>query len=260
MDIINSPGRHAKIYRSLMDKARSRCQNSLSAVRTEWHHVVPSSYGGSDGMHNLVRLTIKEHVFAHHLLFEMSGRKGPMVPAWHWMLTKHDVNVSSCLRKLANRYRGLYSYEMATHLIERGEHNFQSDADGNNQMKSRTEAGLNPAQLWFRWENPKSVHLQLEWSLIRILKPAILGRLVSYPKLANALHLPVMFCRNTAPYVDFDESVNLAHEWWSYHYRLANHESVTSALRRLQEAHCRGLTSFNVENLELPCKTYFLQT
>ena len=58
----------------------------------ELHHIVPRSFGGSDEPKNLVALTAKEHLIAHHLLYKVHGA-GKMGSAY-WMMTsmgKHKV-------------------------------------------------------------------------------------------------------------------------------------------------------------------------
>ena len=58
----------------------------------ERHHIVPRSFGGSDEPENLVVLTAKEHLIAHHLLYKIYGA-GKMGSAY-WMMTsmgKHKV-------------------------------------------------------------------------------------------------------------------------------------------------------------------------
>jgi hypothetical protein len=42
---------------------------------SEIHHIVPRSWGGSDDPSNLVRLSAREHRFAHLLLFKLSSGK-----------------------------------------------------------------------------------------------------------------------------------------------------------------------------------------
>lgn len=54
---------YGKIYDRLVDKRRNE-----PADEGEWHHVVPRAEGGPDDKSNLVKLTYKEHVFAHQLL------------------------------------------------------------------------------------------------------------------------------------------------------------------------------------------------
>ena len=58
---------YKKIYDSLILKRTT--QDILSKTDIcENHHIIPKSEGGSNSFDNIVRLTIKEHIFAHHLL------------------------------------------------------------------------------------------------------------------------------------------------------------------------------------------------
>jgi hypothetical protein len=42
---------------------------------SEKHHIIPRSWGGSDFKENLVRLTAREHLVAHLLLFKIAKGK-----------------------------------------------------------------------------------------------------------------------------------------------------------------------------------------
>ena len=63
-----------KIYCSLILKAlrRQTMPNKANLV-FETHHILPKSMGGQDDASNLVRLTIKEHLLAHLLLYKMGN-------------------------------------------------------------------------------------------------------------------------------------------------------------------------------------------
>lgn len=55
---------YASIYNDLIHRARNRITDEY----TECHHIIPRSMGGSEEPDNFVRLTIREHYFAHLLL------------------------------------------------------------------------------------------------------------------------------------------------------------------------------------------------
>lgn len=59
-----------RIYHQLITAAINR---TIPNTYTERHHIVPTSMGGLDIESNIVRLTIKEHYYAH-ILLAMSGQ------------------------------------------------------------------------------------------------------------------------------------------------------------------------------------------
>lgn len=80
--------KYKKYYFLLMEKAKTRPLEALkNQVRVEKHHIIPSSLGGTDLEENLVTLTVKEHLIAHHLLtkFLSSVEKAKMCHAYFYM-------------------------------------------------------------------------------------------------------------------------------------------------------------------------------
>lgn len=58
--------KYYKIYFKIVERAKTR---SLPVdVKTEIHHIIPRSLGGTDNAENLVKLTLKEHWVCHLLL------------------------------------------------------------------------------------------------------------------------------------------------------------------------------------------------
>ena len=65
---------YQKLYDSLMEKAKVRNWSKNTApVLVEMHHIIPRSAGGLDEKHNIVALTIREHVLAHFILAKAKG-------------------------------------------------------------------------------------------------------------------------------------------------------------------------------------------
>ena len=64
---------YSKIYIDFID---SRVSSPVPEGYTERHHILPKSLGGDDGKENIVRLTARDHFFAHMLLAKIYG--GPM--------------------------------------------------------------------------------------------------------------------------------------------------------------------------------------
>lgn len=50
-------------------------RNLNDLVYTEKHHIIPKSLGGSDSNENIIKLTAREHFFAHLLLAKIHGGK-----------------------------------------------------------------------------------------------------------------------------------------------------------------------------------------
>ena len=63
--------KYSRWYDQLIEKARAENNDLPSSVYTEVHHILPKCIGGSDDASNLVRLTGKQHFFAHAILIKM---------------------------------------------------------------------------------------------------------------------------------------------------------------------------------------------
>lgn len=61
---------YSKIYNNLIKK-----RQDFPAEEGEIHHIVPRSMGGSNDKSNLVKLTCREHFFAHLLLYKIHRNK-----------------------------------------------------------------------------------------------------------------------------------------------------------------------------------------
>ena len=59
---------YKKIYESLISNAKER--ETIDGYY-EIHHIIPKSVGGSNTDDNLVKLTLREHYFAHELLVKV---------------------------------------------------------------------------------------------------------------------------------------------------------------------------------------------
>lgn len=74
---------YLKHYQALVEKAQKR---SLSIdTYYETHHIVPRCLGGSNEVKNLVRLTAKEHFFAHLLLTRIYPEENKLHVAFWFM-------------------------------------------------------------------------------------------------------------------------------------------------------------------------------
>lgn len=66
------------IYEQLVKKAQVRVDDEL---RTEKHHIIPRSMGGSDKLYNLVEFSIREHCIAHLILVKRFPSNKSMIYA-----------------------------------------------------------------------------------------------------------------------------------------------------------------------------------
>jgi hypothetical protein len=89
------------IYNKFIESRKHR--EIQSDVYYEKHHILPKSLGGSDENENLVKLTAREHYFAHLLLAKFAGHK--MVIALSYFITDN------------NRYGGGVKYKPSSRKI-----------------------------------------------------------------------------------------------------------------------------------------------
>ena len=89
--IENSPApnlRHINRYISYIEN----CRTKLFTGRTEKHHILPKSFGGSNGI-NLLRMSPRHHYISHVLLAKATGSP-KMIKALHKMVYSRTGDVS----------------------------------------------------------------------------------------------------------------------------------------------------------------------
>jgi len=91
--IIYINNKYHKIYHNLIQKSRNR----ILCKPFEEHHIVPKALGGTDDISNIVKLTSREHYFAHKLLVRITigQQKYKMIAALNFMTTNNRHNVTS---------------------------------------------------------------------------------------------------------------------------------------------------------------------
>ena len=94
---------YKKVYEDLIQKRTVLQCLSESSTGCENHHIVPVSEGGSNDKDNIVRLTIKEHIFAHQLLARIYNDQA-MWGALNLMITVRGVHTGLRLAALARRH------------------------------------------------------------------------------------------------------------------------------------------------------------
>lgn len=84
--------RYHTIYFNLIHQVRQEGRSRKNGTYYEKHHIIPKSMGGTDDPNNLVFLTAKEHIFAHHLLckFTEGEQKKSCLRAFHSMCFQNN--------------------------------------------------------------------------------------------------------------------------------------------------------------------------
>lgn len=86
---------YEKLYFAFIEKYKNQVFDK--GVYTEVHHIIPRHAGGDDSKENLIRLTYKQHIFAHHILWK-AYKNGSDYSAW-LMMTKQEVDAVVAGRK-----------------------------------------------------------------------------------------------------------------------------------------------------------------
>ena len=84
---------YEKLYFAFIEKYKN--QEFEAGVYTEKHHIIPRHAGGDDSKENLIRLTYKQHVFAHKLLWKAYSRWQDLC-AWR-VMTSQDADFKQIL-------------------------------------------------------------------------------------------------------------------------------------------------------------------
>lgn len=88
---------YEKLYFAFIEKYKG--QVFADGVYTELHHIKPHHAGGDDSKENLIRLSYRQHIFAHRLLWKAYNKIGDKI-AWR-MMSGQDVDVKiSCLKAI----------------------------------------------------------------------------------------------------------------------------------------------------------------
>ncbi len=127
---------YEKLYFAFIEKYKN--QEFEDGVYTEKHHIIPRHAGGGDSKENLIRLTYKQHVFAHKLLWKAYSCWQDLC-AWR-VMTSQDADFKQILfssvgranvesgfldkiRLLANTpAQREHARQMAVARVESGEH------------------------------------------------------------------------------------------------------------------------------------------
>lgn len=90
---------YQKIYDSLIN---SRLKTTTPSDYYETHHILPRCLGGTDDEENLIRLTAREHFFAHLLLAKIHG--GKLWHGLHLMASRVTGRISSHIYEMQRKH------------------------------------------------------------------------------------------------------------------------------------------------------------
>lgn len=115
---------YKRIYNEIINSRRNNPPEGYG----ENHHVIPSSFGGSDDASNIVRLTAREHFLCHWLLVRMypTGRLSyKAIKAFGSMVWRHSENQERhrCTARVYERLKKQYSDMMTK--SQKGDSNSQ---------------------------------------------------------------------------------------------------------------------------------------
>ena len=101
---------HKKVYSDLVAKCKLRGNYKKDLdYFTEAHHIIPKSLGGSDGLHNKVLLTPREHYIAHLLLIKMYPDSLEMIRAVRFMGDRGKIKNSRLFANIRQAYTEMSS-------------------------------------------------------------------------------------------------------------------------------------------------------
>ncbi len=99
---------YEKEYKKLIKKARKRQLKGFC----ERHHIIPRCMGGGNEPENIVKLTTKEHYWAHYLLAKIHPNNEKLRYAFYMMCTqKHDYRESASVKLIAAAKYLMRKYE-----------------------------------------------------------------------------------------------------------------------------------------------------
>jgi hypothetical protein len=99
--------RYSKLYEKFIKKCRAR--KDIKGDFFEIHHIVPRSLGGNNDKDNLIKLTPREHFFAHLLLSKMHSGENQIKMA-------HALRMMAGITKSKNHITSR-SYDLAKNII-----------------------------------------------------------------------------------------------------------------------------------------------
>jgi len=95
--------KYTKLYFRIIENAKNK---SYNGVKTESHHIVPKSLGGSNDKSNIITLSLREHCLCHWILTKMtSGKDKEKMISALWRFATHP---SKFERKIFPRRYSLY--------------------------------------------------------------------------------------------------------------------------------------------------------
>jgi len=108
--------RYTKIYFQLIEDRKNKPEPSGYC---EKHHIIPRSMGGSNSKENIVKLVLRDHLFAHRLLIRMtSGRnKSKMTLALFLMMSGKQSSLFRIPETVRSRFVRDYADFMRKRVV-----------------------------------------------------------------------------------------------------------------------------------------------
>jgi len=75
---------YERIYFELINKAKGR--EIIAKQYYEKHHILPKCMGGNNSLENIVKLTYREHILAHWMLYRIYPTNRSLANAFHIMI------------------------------------------------------------------------------------------------------------------------------------------------------------------------------
>ena len=82
---------YQRIHDQIIERAKSENRQKGGDVYYERHHIIPSSFGGSNKKENLVLLTAREHFIVHKLLCEIYPDNKYALKGYYLMAAGHTM-------------------------------------------------------------------------------------------------------------------------------------------------------------------------
>lgn len=153
---------YQNIYNLFIDKIKTLNRKKGDIIYYELHHIIPKSFGGKNNKENLILLTLREHIFAHLLLYFIN--KNDAIKKFK-MLSSINVIVNGDCHKKCSLFLSKKSI-LSLELIKKNlgkemreknnpfygkKHNEQTKEKLSKIMKKRNISGKNNPNYGHKW-------------------------------------------------------------------------------------------------------------
>lgn len=164
--------KYTRWYWDLIDSRR----NQAESEKTECHHIVPRSLGGTDNNENLIHLTLREHFVAHLLLSKMFIGKDKSKMRFASRQMFHSYIPSSRIYEMVKRdanlaMRALWKDpEWKTKIIEERKIRLSDPKERERMSERMVEVWQRPEYVEKHRESMNSVWTNKDWIMNNSLK------------------------------------------------------------------------------------------